>query len=211
MADSATTGDALDRAKALASPVRARIHEIVAAAEAPVTVAHLVEATGLHRRAVGLHLRQLAQAGLVREFTLPPTGRGRPRLAYRAVDPQPYRTMSAWLTSGLTRSAAVELGRAAGRSLSAAGIDGVERIVAEAAQRGFRPTVEPGEGDRLELVLHHCPYADLARTDPAVVCGLHRGVLDGIAEAAGDVVVERLEIADPVTAGCRLRVRRITH
>ena len=118
MVDHPATDGALDRARALASPVRARIHEIVSESSLPVTVGDLVEATGLHRSAVRLHLRQLAGAHLVHEFTLPPEGRGRPRLAYRAIDEDPYRTVVTWFASSMSGSDAVTVGRTVASTLA---------------------------------------------------------------------------------------------
>jgi len=58
------------------------------------------------------------------------------------------------------------------------------------------------------LVLGACPFAEIAATDPATVCALHRGLADGVAERVGGVEVEALEVADPAGGGCRVVLRR---
>lgn len=52
---------------------------------------------------------------------------------------------------------------------------------------GYTPDLAVGgrDGDVM-LTLHDCPFLDLARVHPAVVCGVHRGLLRGALEAAGE-------------------------
>lgn len=45
----------------------------------------------------------------------------------------------------------------------------------------------------LEVHLHHCPFYDLARQRPEVVCRVHEGLADGVlARVPGPLVVDRL-------------------
>jgi len=78
----------------------------------------------------------------------------------------------------------------------------------EAERLGFRPTVRDETDDCTVLVLGACPFAEIAATDPATVCALHRGLADGVAERVGGVEVEALEVADPAGGGCRVVLRR---
>jgi predicted ArsR family transcriptional regulator len=58
-----------------------------------------------------------------------------------------------------------------------------DRAVALFTELGFEPvTVPAATGSRIEL--HACPFLDLARRHPGVVCGVHRGLLDATVEAA---------------------------
>lgn len=52
---------------------------------------------------------------------------------------------------------------------------------------GYHPDLQVGgrEAD-VTLVLRDCPFLDLARLHPALVCGVHRGLLRGALEAAGE-------------------------
>ena len=72
---------------------------------------------------------------------------------------------------------------------------------------GFEPKVSGTRRD-VEVNLLHCPFADVATDDTATICQLHLGLAEGAAEALGGVEVVGLELRDPVTAGCVLRLRR---
>lgn len=52
---------------------------------------------------------------------------------------------------------------------------------------GYVPdlSLDGTEGD-VTLTLHDCPFRDLARVHPDVVCGVHRGLLRGALESAGE-------------------------
>lgn len=52
---------------------------------------------------------------------------------------------------------------------------------------GYTPdlAVDGAVGD-VTLTLRECPFLELARTHPAVVCGVHRGLLKGALEVAGE-------------------------
>ena len=73
----------LRRHRALAEPSRARILAELADA-GPLDARELAERVDLHVNTVRVHVNALADAGLVESETLPPNGRGRPRVAYRA-------------------------------------------------------------------------------------------------------------------------------
>ena len=45
---------------------------------------------------------------------------------------------------------------------------------------GYTPELRTTDGGRTaEVTLAHCPFLDLARANPAVVCGIHRGLIAG--------------------------------
>ncbi len=50
-------------------------------------VATLTERAGMHHSTVRSHLAKLRDAGLIKEWVAPPSGRGRPKLLYQWVDP----------------------------------------------------------------------------------------------------------------------------
>ena len=86
--------------------------------------------------------------------------------------------------------------------------DAVETLRAEAERLGFKPSVETADAHRAVLVLGGCPFADIAASDPATICALHRGLAEGVAGVVGGVDGERLEVADPHQGGCRVVLRR---
>ena len=205
------------QARALGDPTRHSIFRYVVDAGTPVGVAELTEHLGVHHNAVRQHLSKLVDAGLLIAGTVPPTGRGRPRLCYRPapeVDSRwgvegPYERLSL-LLSEMVRSGedAVSVGRrAAVTSASRRDGDPVEVLREEMARQGFAPVVTEQDGS-VEMVLENCPFASTALADPGSVCGLHLGIARGVAEGVGGLVVDELERHDPREAGCRLRCHR---
>jgi predicted ArsR family transcriptional regulator len=63
-----------------------------------------------------------------------------------------------------------------------------DRAVALFTELGFEPVAVPAEtGARIEL--HACPFLDVARRHPGVVCGVHRGLLDATVDSAADATL----------------------
>jgi predicted ArsR family transcriptional regulator len=210
------TDGALERARAMAAPSRATIHRLLSVADHPLGVDDLATATELHPTVVRQHLTQLVDAGLVASAPFTPTGRGRPRLGYRAVDEQPYAMLARWLADALVAGVSPRAaGHAAGSRAATdrSDDDPIEVLLAEAWQRGFEPEVRARRAadGRVDIVLRHCPYADLAGDDPGVVCDLHLGLAEGVVAATGGATIEGLRLADPHRGGCRLTVRRAPH
>jgi hypothetical protein len=100
-----------------------------------------------------------------------------------------------------------EVGVEAGRQLLAATVPGVvdpvDCLEVLAAQRGFEPRRVERRGS-VDLVLDYCPFQSSATIAPDIVCQLHLGLAEGIAEAAGGSVnVAEFVARDPRRAGCR--------
>jgi predicted ArsR family transcriptional regulator len=112
------------------------------------------------------------------------------------------------VTSG---AAPVEVGRAAGRRLAerddpTSGT--VDTLCAVARRLGFEPRLATTDST-VDVVLERCPFVEQAATAPGVVCELHRGIAEGIAERSVDHArVVDLVVRPPRTAGCRIRVAR---
>ena len=200
---------ALRRARAVASPTRAAMLELLRAAPGPLTAQQMAAELGVHHTAVRQHCEVLAEAGLVVGETFPPQGRGRPRMGYRLVEtPDPYKWLATLLAESVREGRSpIETGRLHGERATPSPEGPAETIRAEAERLGFRPDVRRGRGGRVELVLQECPFADVADADPATVCALHRGLAEGVASVCGGIEVESLKIADPHAGGCRLVLR----
>lgn len=206
------------QARALGDPTRHAIFSYLTGADRPVDVAELTDHFGLHHNAIRQHLARLVDAGLVEESTAPATGRGRPRLVYR-VPPHagsrwgavgPYERLTVLLAEALrTGATPAEVGRRAVAATEPAAppdADPVEVVTAAMARHGFAPDVRR-RGDRVEVVLRACPFEAAAVADPEVVCAVHRGMAEGIAELAhGRVIVDALVPSDPRRHACRLRL-----
>ncbi len=206
------------QAKALGDPTRHAIFRAVADAPGPVDVATLTARFELNHNAIRQHLGKLCSAGLVVEEVGPSTGRGRPRLQYRPAlvtsgdwgIPSPYEHLAVMLVEALRSGRSPrDVGFEAGRQLvgTVPGVaDPVECLEVLAAQRGFEPRRVERRGS-VDLVLEHCPFQASATAAPDIVCQLHLGLAEGIAEAAGGTVeVAALVARDPRRAGCRLKL-----
>lgn len=173
------------RHAALASPVRQRVLDVLSAAADAPTAQQLAAALGLHVTTVRFHLEHLEQAGLVVREVRHAARRGRPGVHFRAVG----------LDAGQARDRMIEAlaealasggpgqreSRAAGRrwaeQLPAPTGSPGEAIATTFARLGFDP--EPA-GDTIRL--RACPFRDAARRHPEVVCQVHLGLAQGLAQ-----------------------------
>ena len=180
------------------------------------TAAALAAEVGLHVTTVRFHLDQLVAAGIVTSETRRQGGAGRPHKLYALaagslgdVDPQSevgsLRLLSGLLVEALTegvdggRMSPAEAGRRwalenvpateEGAPADTAGrwLGKIAQMVDVLQEWGYTPDVSTSDGGRVaEVTLAHCPFLDLARTNPAVVCGIHRGLIAGSLERLGE-------------------------
>jgi len=193
------------------------------------TAAELGAQVGLHVTTVRFHLDQLVAAGLVESAVRREGGAGRPRKVYAlapgSLDDVDDRTEigSLRLLSGLL---AQTLGDgASGRTITPAEAgrrwalehvpaqpesvpaDTPGRWLGKLAQMidvlqewGYTPELSTSEGGRsAEVTLAHCPFLELARANPAVVCGIHRGLIAGSLSQLGETAT-RVSLEPFVTA-----------
>lgn len=223
--ESFTAAEARDRrfqaqARALGEATRYRIFRYVVDAGGPVGVAAITAHVGINHNSVRQHLAKLCSAGLLSQDIARSGGPGRPALTYRPAplttalsgDPSPYEALAVLLVEILNGGDPGEVGRAAGRrAVAGAGADAgaLEVLESELARQGFRP-VRHESGTAVELVATRCPFETAAVLNAGVVCGLHRGMTEGMVEALGrDVLHVGLLPGPPRTAGCRLQLERI--
>jgi hypothetical protein len=127
--------------------------------------------------------------------------------------PGPYEGLSVMLVRALASGRSPrEVGVEAGRQMAAQlpqTDDPVDMIELNAARHGFEPRrVE--RRSSVDLVLCRCPYEAPATAAPDIICQLHLGLAEGMAQASGDSVsVTGLVARDPRRAGCRLTLARI--
>jgi predicted ArsR family transcriptional regulator len=194
--------------RALASQARARLVEVLRR-EPDLDAATIGARLGLHVNTVRAHLGVLEDAGLVHSVTEGRGRPGRPRLLYRAAeeeatasaltDDRGYRFLAAVLASYLgatepdSAAAAERAGMAWGRfviekpapysTLDPA--DAVERLVAMLQEFGFAPEVEEELPGAPRVVLHRCPFLEVAREHQEVVCSVHLGLMRGALDELG--------------------------
>lgn len=192
-----TAVDDASTSAALASPARRRVLDAVRAAAEPPTAQQLAADLDLHVTTVRFHLDQLEQLRLVQRTTGQDKRRGRPSVHYRAAGLEADAARDQMIEA--LAEALAASGAAARRESDAAGRRWADTLpvpqgrpeaaIAEAFGRlGFDP--EPA-GD--EIRLRACPFREAAARYPQVVCQVHSGLAERIAEqAAGRAVNVRL-------------------
>lgn len=205
------------QARALGDPTRHGIFRYLVDAAAPIDVAKLTGHFGLNHNAIRQHLAKLVDVGLVVESTAASSGPGRPRLVYE-INPNaesrwgiqgPYERLAGFLSEIIrTGDSPIEVGRREGLRIGNSAVTTrttLQRLEATMAREGFQPEVRQ-RGKRVDIVLRNCPFESTAVVDPDTVCALHRGLAEGLAEAAGGVVVDDLIAKNPTTAACQLKM-----
>jgi predicted ArsR family transcriptional regulator len=189
---------------ALAAPSRRRLLNALRTAAQPMDVMALAAAVGLHVTTARGHLALLERAGLVRRAQDASGGPGRPRQLYiLEAEAQPvddgHRQLADLLAGVLAadRESGHERAEEAGRRWAETQVPGGRRLswddaVGEVLQLfavlGFapRPTDVAGRR-RIDLV--DCPFRDVARAYPGIVCAVHRGLLrESLARLGQEVV-----------------------
>jgi predicted ArsR family transcriptional regulator len=202
--------------RALASPVRTRILEVLEA-EVDLDAATLGVRLDLHVNTVRTHLRVLEEAGLVVPREEERDRPGRPRLLYRPVDTtqaatpvtedRGYRFLATVLASYVEASltdpagAAEQAGAAWGSFLVErpgpfARLDDaevLERLLALLGEFGFEPVLDDAPDGDPRVLLGRCPFHEVAREHQDVVCSVHLGLMRGaLQELGGHVHAEDL-------------------
>lgn len=186
--------------RALAVPSRRLLRALLLEADGALGAAELAAAAGLSVTTVRHHLAALSAAGLVRASVRPGRpGPGRPSLGWTAAPSAeageaPYRELAGTLATALADhgeadrcDAARAAGRDWGRALAVPGAEPAGQVVALAERLGFDPELRDGG----RVLLRGCPYRDVARARPGVVCSVHQGMLDGLLQGTDTVAVLR--------------------
>ncbi len=200
-----TVNEKMLRHRALGEASRVHVLEHLRSSERPRSVRELSGDLGLHANTVRAHLLLLEEAGLVVSARERDGRPGRPRRLFAAVPDeaeQEHALLAAALASSLEPLPdGPEIALAAGRSWGHVLVERLEpgrvpdedacvdRVVTLLRRRGFAP-------DRAgaALVMHRCPFRELAERYPRVVCSLHAGLIDGALDELGAPVgLESLE------------------
>ena len=195
--------------RALADETRAQLMRMLHSAPDPPDAHQLAQEVGLHVTTVRAHLDVLADAGLVTSETESRATPGRPRRLYRAspdapsvVDADGYRLLAEMLVGHLagTSTDAVQDAMAVGREWGAflverppphrtTSSDTARAELLDLMERlGFRPEVAAGG---TQILLRRCPFIEIARDHPDVVCSVHLGILRGALQTLGAVLEAR--------------------
>jgi predicted ArsR family transcriptional regulator len=194
----------LEILKALGDNTRYAIYLELARSPSPLATAQVAETLGLHPNTVRPHLERMRDVGLL-QVTVDAQGTvGRPQHRYSLApdapalgfEPPAFPVLARMLlqlaaSAGLSSADAVE----AGRDQGALGARRPERtgscaaaLTAELADLGFDPEAVAEEGSAT-IAFTRCPFRELAEANPDLVCGLHRGLVEGFVDAREDGTV----------------------
>lgn len=194
----------IERVALLREPVRRRLYFVVRGAGRPVSREEAALTAGVSRSLAAFHLDRLADGGLLEVEYRRLSGRrgrgaGRPAKLYRggrdrvevSLPPTRYALAGDLLIRALREAgpnrapvdAVEESAEASGReSARDLGREIRRRAplarMTEALERlGFEP-----EEDGERILLRNCPFHELARRDPELVCGMNEAFLRGLAD-----------------------------
>lgn len=188
----------------LASSTRRRILQVLQASTTAPTAHDLANRLGLHVTTVRFHLDQLEDVALVARQPGAGHRRGRPSIRYRATRTEVGRARDELLDAFVQiladdgepgRAQSIRAGRRWADLLPDRAGDADTAICDVLARLGFDP--EP-DGDSIRL--RACPFREEARRHPDVVCQVHLGLAQRLAERAGEGdagAVELVPFAEP--------------
>jgi predicted ArsR family transcriptional regulator len=189
--------------KALGDNTRYAIYLELARSPRPLATAEIAETLDLHANTVRPHLERMRDVGLLDVETEATGAVGRPQHRYSlatdapslGLEPPTFPVLARMLlrlagSARLDATDAVEAGREQGET-DATGVDGnrshtacLDALVERLDAMGFDPAVIH-DGGQATVAFTHCPFRDLAESDPDLVCGLHRGMVEGFVDVAG--------------------------
>lgn len=200
------TDSRLDLLKALGDNTRYAIYLELARSPVPLATADVAETLGLHVNTVRPHLERMREVGLLDVQSDNRGAVGRPQHRYSlaagapslGLEPPTFPVLARMLLSAAARAGAssedaVDAGREQGAVDAAASESRrpcLEALIDELDRLGFDPTI--AVEDELDgtapvtIAFAHCPFRELAEANPDLVCGLHRGLVEGFVQAAGE-------------------------
>jgi predicted ArsR family transcriptional regulator len=212
----------LELLKALGDNTRYAIYLELARASAPLATAQIAETLDLHPNTVRPHLERMREVGLLDVIVEPRGAVGRPQHRYSLAadapalgfEPPAFPVLARMLLrlaagAGLPAADAVDAGRDQG-ALAALHhgpqVPCEEALIAELATLGFDPE-SAADDQGASIAFTRCPFRELAEANPELVCGLHRGLVEGFVAARGDgEVVDFHDLADRTP--CQVEIAR---
>jgi predicted ArsR family transcriptional regulator len=175
---------------------RGAVLNALRAAGAPVTAEQIATDLDIHPNTARFHLRGLVEDGMAEQANEPRAVRGRPRALYRArtatAGGRSYLMLAQMLAQSMAatgdRAAVERTGRAWGEHLLAqsgpAPSSSEPREIATRLESvldsiGFAPQIAV-EGSDIEVTLAHCPFLEVARLQPDLICGMHEALIQGV-------------------------------
>lgn len=192
--------------KVLGDDTRYAIYRELVLSPRPLSTVELSATVGLHPNTVRPHLDKMREVGLV-EVRTDDGGEerrrvGRPRHRYQVAAGAPALGLEPPASTTLARMVLVLADRlgasaddavAVGRVEGHARADAVDRdaasvgeaLVVDQDRLGFGPAASVVPGGDTVVTFERCPFDELAEEHPDLVCGLHRGLVDGFVGSFG--------------------------
>lgn len=197
----------LDLLKTLGDNTRYAIYLELARSPKPLATADIAESLGLHPNTVRPHLERMRDVGLLDVGTHVATGVGRPHHVYwlaadapaLGLEPPTFPMLARMLVTlarsvGASGDDAAEVGRVQGAADAEGFADApscLEALITQLDVLGFDPVIDgTDDGETAVIAFTHCPFRELAEANPDLVCGLHRGMVEGFVEAMGDATLD---------------------
>lgn len=202
----------LDLLKALGDNTRYAIYLELARSPRPLITAEIADSLSLHPNTVRPHLERMRDVGLIDVEVGGRGDVGRPQHRYSlaadapalGLEPPTMPVLARMVLSMAQRLDALpEDAEAVGHDEGAlratryeARSSTLEALVGDLDRLGFDPVVtdatpdDTSDGSGAMISFAHCPFADLAREHPDLVCGLHKGMVAGFVEQFGDATID---------------------
>jgi predicted ArsR family transcriptional regulator len=187
----------LEILKTLGDNTRYAIYLELARSPSPLATADIARSLDLHPNTVRPHLERMREVGLLEQRLDTRGGVGRPQHLYSLAPDAPSLGLEPPVFPRLARmmlrlvdvsspavDEVVEAGREQGRidaSRWPRAMRGADALAAELATLGFDPEAV-ADDDVVTIGFMHCPFRELAEAHPAIVCGLHQGMVEGFVE-----------------------------
>jgi len=202
--------------KTLGDNTRYAIYLELARASSPRSTAEVAEILDLHPNTVRPHLERMRDVGLLAVEADARGAVGRPQHRYSVasdapslgLEPATFPVLARMLlrvaaSGGLGRDDVVDAGReqggadaqalarALGLAADATADAGtcVGGLMARLDALGFDPELAGGDAE-VTVGFAHCPFRELAESNPEIVCALHQGLVEGIVEGLGGAEVD---------------------
>jgi predicted ArsR family transcriptional regulator len=202
--------------KALGDNTRYAIYLELARSPRPLATAEIADSLDLHPNTVRPHLERMRDVGLLAVEADARGAVGRPQHRYSVapeapalgLEPATFPVLARMLlrvaaAGGLGRDEVVDAGREQGaadaatlaRALGLAANSkadagtSVGGLMARLDALGFDPELA-GDDGQVTVGFAHCPFRELAESNPEIVCALHQGLVEGIVRGLGGAEVD---------------------
>ena len=192
--------------KTLGDNTRYAIYLEIARSARPLSTSEVADSLELHVNTVRPHLERMRDLDLLVVQTEARGTVGRPQHRYAlspeapslGLEPPSFPVLAGLLLTVATEAGAdsdlaMSAGRDHGRDEARtweSDTDAIDGLIAQSDDFGFDPAAVDTPGG-CRVAFTHCPFRELAEANPDLVCGLHRGMVEGFITQLGGAAVDR--------------------